>query len=196
MKKIILIASLLLVYSCYSQPGVVAPRATTLPFEVPNGTYLKDINNEYLPYVGTWKAVKDNKEYTFVFQIFYQYLVSQPSGDYYYQDELKAKYEVKDIATGNILYTTMSAVNYDDFWVSALSTPDSDGRLDFYFCDKEHCYNAMTFSLMRITGSTTQLKYGIFNYYDWWNPEHCPAYPERTNVPVPIPKTWTTYIKQ
>lgn len=195
MKKIILITFILLKYNCYSQVGVIVPKST-LAFEVENGTYIKDMDNEYLPYVGTWKAIKDNKEYTFVFQVFYHHLKSYPNGDNHYEDVLKAKYEVKDITTGIVLFTTMSAVNYEDFLISALSTPYEGGRLDFYFCDIAHCYNTMTFSLIRIPGSTIQLKYGIFSFGDWWSPEDCPAYPERTDVPVPIPETWVIYNKQ
>lgn len=176
-----------------SQVTTIVPLSS---YNYPNGAYVKDLNNELLPYVGTWKVVKDNKEYTFVLQIFYQHQFTQPSGSYHYEDVLKAKYEVKDLALDDVIFTTMTAVNFDDFWISAIGTPDIEGRLNFHFCDIAHCYNSMSFSLFTIQGNPNQLKYGLFNYYDWWHPENCPNYPDRINVPVPIPKTWATFTKQ
>ncbi len=164
-------------------------------YDYPNGAYLRDLNNEYLPYVGTWKGVRDNKEYTFVFQIFTQHLFSYPNGEFHYQDVLKAKYEVKDLALDDVIFTTMSAVNYDDFWIAAINTTDSNGRIDFLFTDVEHCYNAMTFALFNVPGNANQLKYGVFNYTDCCVSPDCP-YNDVLSIPVPISKKSFVLTKQ
>jgi hypothetical protein len=175
----------------------IEPLGTTLSFEVENGTYLKDLYGEYLPYVGTWKGIKNGKEYTFIFQIFNQHLYTQPNGDYLFKDVLLVKYEVKNILTNSVLYTTMSASNFDDFPILALSTPFADGRQNFYFTDSAaHCYNTLTFSLTKIVDNPNQLKYGSFNYAEFWDYENCPNYPERTNIPVPIPTSGLIFYKQ
>lgn len=193
MRKIIFIAILLLSINVQSQPNVTVP-FNTLTQNIQSGTYIKDMNDEFLPYVGTWKGVLNNKEYTFVFQVFTQHLFTNPSGFYYYMDILKAKYEVKDITTGTILFTTMSAINYDDFYILGLGTPDN-GRLDFYFTDTPNCYNSMTFALENLTGNPNQLHYGGFMYSDFYISEGC-TYTDRHDIPVAIPKKGLIFTKQ
>jgi hypothetical protein len=198
MKILYKISILLITIFSYGQPVTsIKPLGTTLAYEEPNGTYLKDLNGDFLTYVGTWKGIKDGKEYTFVFQIFNQHLVSFPNGDYYFRDKLVVKYQVKEIITNTILYTTMSASNFNDFPIIALGTPDSDGRQDFYFTDSAtHCYNTLDFSLTKIVNNPNQLKYGSFNYAEFWDNENCTNYPERTNIPIPIPTSGLVFYKQ
>ena len=38
----------------------------TANFDCPNGAYKKDLENVFPFWIGTWKGVIDNKEYTFV----------------------------------------------------------------------------------------------------------------------------------
>lgn len=176
----------------YSQPGVIVPKGT-LSFEVPNGTYIKDLDNEYLPYVGTWKGILDGKEYTFVFHVFEHHLISSPNGDYYYDDRLKAKYEVKDIATGNVLFSTMSASTYDEYRILGLSTPENS-RMNFYIIDDAHCYNGMSFALENILGVSNQLHYGGFRYENF-DANGC-TYANWIDIPVVIPKKGLIFTKQ
>ncbi len=192
MRKIIFIAIILLSIKVQSQVGVIVPLDTWET--VPSGTYIKDIDNVYLPYVGTWKGVLYGREYTFVFQIFPQHLITNPIGTYYYEDILKAKYEVKDIATGNVIFTTISAVNYEDFCITALGSPNN-GRQNFLFRDLTNCANGMTFALFNIPGTTNQLRYGGFTYTDFYIAEGCP-YADRYDIPVPIPKNGLIFTKQ
>ena len=187
-----ILATIILLITIKSQSQVVVPIDTWET--VPSGTYKKDIDDVFLPYVGTWKGVLYGKEYTFVFQIFPQHLFTNPIGTYYYEDILKAKYEVKDIASGNVLFTTISAVNYEDFYITALGTPNN-GRLDFYFADVANCYNSMKFALINITGITNQLRYGGPFYNDFYIAEGCP-YADRYDIPVPIPKNGLIFTKQ
>ena len=175
-----------------SQITTIVPLSS---YNYPNGAYLRDLNNEFLPYVGTWKGVRDNKEYTFVFQIFTEHLFTYPNGEFHYEDVLKAKYEVKDLALDDVIFTTMSAVNFDDFWIDAIGTPDNTGRIDFLFTDVEHCYNAMTFALFTIPGNINQLKYGVFNYTDCCVTQDC-VYIDVLSIPVPIPKKPVIFTKQ
>ena len=194
MKKIIIIAILLLSIKAQSQPGLIVPSNTFLQ-DIQSGTYIKDMNNEYLPYVGIWKGILNSKEYTFVFQVFAQHLFTKPNGFYHYEDILKAKYEVKDVTTGIILFTTMSSINFEDFHISSLGTP-YNGRLNCYFGDTpNNCYNSMTFALENIPGVSNQLHYGGFGYSDFYIKEGC-QYTNRMNIPVPIPKKGLIFIKQ
>jgi hypothetical protein len=193
MKKIVLVV-LLFVIKSYCQPGVVVP-LNTLAQDVQNGTYIKDLDNTFLPYVGTWKGVLNNKEYTFVFQLFAHHLNSYPNGTYYYQDYLKGKYEVKDLMTGNLLYSTISATSFDDFRILCVGSPENN-RMDFLFTDNSaNCYNSMTFVLLNISGNSNQLKYTGFSYYDPYIPSNC-SYIDIYDIPVPIPKNFVLFTKQ
>jgi hypothetical protein len=194
MKKIINLAILLLSIKGLAQPGVVVPKDTNV-HDIQSGTYIKDIDNEFLPYVGTWKGVLNGKEYTFVFQVFPHHLFTNSSGFYHYEDVLKAKYEVKDIITGSILISTLSALNYEDFLINSLATPNN-GILSCNFIDTpNNCYNTITFSLTNVLGAPNQIRYGGFTYTDFYIAEGCP-YMDRNNIPVPIPNNGLIFTKQ
>lgn len=60
---------------------------------ITNGCYLKDIENELLPFTGTWTYQEGNKKVTLKFQRVRMHLnMSYPS---YYKDILEAKYKVE-----------------------------------------------------------------------------------------------------
>jgi hypothetical protein len=193
MKKIIVLVVLLLTIKSYCQPGVIVP-LNTLDQDIQYGTYIKDINNEYLPYVGTWKGILNNNEYTFVFQVFAHHLRTYPSGAYYYEDYLKGKYEVKNLTTGNVLYSTISATSFDDFRILCVGSPENN-RMDFSFTDYNNCYNSMNFILLNVPGISNQLKYTGFSYSDFYIPENCP-FSDRYQIPVPIPQNYVLFTKQ
>jgi hypothetical protein len=190
--KILATIILLLSIKVQSQEGVLVPLDTWET--VPSGTYKKDIDDVFLPYVGTWKGVLYGKEYTFVFQMFPQHMYTNADGTYYYEDILGAKYEVKDMATGNILFTTMSMNNYDESRILNIGSPNN-GRQNFLFRDLTNCANSMTFALFNIPGNTNQRRYGGFTYTDFYIAEGCP-YADRYDIPVPIPKNGLIFTKQ
>ena len=69
MKKITIIAILLL-FVLHSKAQNIVPVEKTINYKIahkgiPTGTYLKDVNNLFAPYIGTWKGTINNKTYTF-----------------------------------------------------------------------------------------------------------------------------------
>lgn len=194
MKKIILIFVITFSITCKSQVTVELPLGT---YEYPNGAYLKDLNNELLPYVGTWKGVLNNKEYTFVFQKFTQHLSAYPNGgSYNYRDEIKGKLKVVDLTTNITLYDNLSATNYDDFLIYGVSKPYS-GMFEFIFTDTDaNCNNSLSFTLRNINGQPNQLTYCYFKYDDWWKSWDCPNYSNRMSIPVNLPMEEFVLIKQ
>lgn len=194
MKRIIVLIVFLFTIKSYCQPGVVVP-LNSLDQDIQYGTYIKDIDNTFFPYIGTWKGVLNNKEYTFVFQVFPHHLRSYPNGAYYYEDYLKGKYEVKDLTTGNILYSTISATAFDDFSILCVGSPENN-RMDFLFTDSSvNCYNSMTFVLLNTPSNTNQLKYTHFSFgdYRFWD---CPNYPNQASIPMFLPTTELTLTKE
>ncbi|WP_166924643.1 DUF6705 family protein [Flavobacterium poyangense] len=70
MKKIITLASLIIItLSCKAQQVVPLERAIDCrdsDTEIPDGTYLKDVNGLLDKYLGIWKGTYENKNYTFI----------------------------------------------------------------------------------------------------------------------------------
>lgn len=186
MKKILKIAfSLFFAINTYSQVTVILPLSS---FDDTNGAYYKDLDNELLTYEGTWEGVLNNKKYTFVFQKFTQQLRSfYPFSDSYaYHDELKGKFKVTDITTNTIIYSSLNAINYDEFPIFGIVKPYHN-RFQFIFTDTdENCSNTLEFYLENIQNQTNQLKYSYFNYDGWWNKD-CTTYSDRMDIPVNLP---------
>jgi hypothetical protein len=59
MKNLIKIIFLLFACIGYAQEGIVTP-LNTLSMDVQNGTYIKDINGEFNPFVGTYEQPCNN----------------------------------------------------------------------------------------------------------------------------------------
>lgn len=101
-KTIIILAFILNFISC---------RAQTLPLNtlldnIPNGAYVKDLNNELSPYVGTYKANFQGNEITlFITKVENRLTVYTDQS--FYRDALVAKYIIKNSA-GIILQDTQN----------------------------------------------------------------------------------------
>lgn len=182
MKNILKIIILLLTIVSYCQEGVEIP-LNSLSFEHPNGTYIKDFNNIYQSYIGTWKGEKYGKELTLEFVKFTKQNITFPNGDYYYSDRLKCKYQYKDLVTNTIISSTMNAVNYEDFKILGLGYP-INGRFDFLFTDTI-CYNTFDIIIENVLNNPNQLKY-VAIYDEFWDYPNC-DYTDRTDIPIPIP---------
>lgn len=103
MKNIFLLSIILLSFSCKAQQ--IYPLSTNF-LTIPNNAYLKDTNNELLPFVGIWKATFDNKEITIkVDKVDYHYIKS--GTQVFYRDVLFIRYSIKN-AQGAIIKSTMN----------------------------------------------------------------------------------------
>ena len=183
MKNILKIILLHLTIISYSQEGVELP-LNSLSFEHPNGTYYKDFNNVYLPYIGTWKGEKYGKELTLEFVKFTKKKFTAPNGNYYYEDMLMCKYQYKDLVTNTIISSTMDAVNYEDYRIYGLGYP-TNGRFDFNLTDTI-CDNSFLIIIEDVPNNPNQLKYVAFYGDDWTYYNNC-DYTNRTDIPIPIP---------
>jgi hypothetical protein len=103
MKNIFLLLIILLSFSCKAQQTY--PLNTDYDV-VPNYSYLKDTNNELLPFVGTWKATFDNKEITIKVDKIDHHLVDYVTNKFY-RDVLFIRYSIKN-TQGTIIKSTMN----------------------------------------------------------------------------------------
>jgi hypothetical protein len=108
MKKTIMIGCMLLIaLSCRAQQ--IVPVEKSIGYMeaqngIPKGTYLKDVNNLFNKYLGTWKGSFDNKNYTFVITMFKHEFLGVT------EDKLLIRYLITD-SSGAIIEDTRSLPN-------------------------------------------------------------------------------------
>jgi hypothetical protein len=184
MKKILILCILLTVSSRAQQVTTIVPIGEPF-FE--SGTYLKDIDNTFLPFIGTWEGIINNKKYTIKLIKFPQHLHNTGTGKYYFRDLIKGGLKVQDLTTNIILYDNLLSTIYDDLQIIGLSSP-YDRNFRFIFRDTdENCNNSMQFTLQTIVGNPNQLKYLDFKFTDGRSTFDCPQYQTREQIPRTIP---------
>lgn len=111
MKNIYNVPSLLIIllsisYSCKAQNNIIniVEKCNHAPLTTTNGSlYLKDINNLYTPYIGTWKWTETNREFTLTLIKQTKYHYNQGI-DNYYEDRIVGYYSYKE--NGIVLINT------------------------------------------------------------------------------------------
>lgn len=130
MKKIIIILTILLSFTYKAQD--IYPLNTYYE-DVPNYSYMKDLDNDLPPYIGTYKANYQGNEITLIItkedKYFYDY---GPNDRKYYQDVLHIKYIVKNIASNTILEDNINIAPKNT--ITSIRTNQLDNNsLSFYY---------------------------------------------------------------
>ncbi|MFY0482393.1 DUF6705 family protein [Flavobacterium sp. PLA-1-15] len=186
--KIICLLLLTLEASCQTLPLL------TPSFDISTGAYLKDLDNELPYWVGTWKGVSGNREYTFQFTSFPHHLNSFSNGDYYYIDELKGKFKVVDLTTNQVLYNDMMVTNFEDYKIGLSAYGTNIGYRFYYRDDEAHCDNFTGFVLLKSSSNSNQITYTGFEYYQLLEADTCPY--QQQNIPMFLPKVTLTLTRQ
>ena len=111
MKSILKLFTLFIFICCKAQ---VLPLENIIPVEdyfdystdVPDGAYIKDINNLFDKYIGTWVGVHDGKNYELVVIGYTESYLGIT------EDKLIIKYKITDLS-GNILANTLDVSDND-----------------------------------------------------------------------------------
>ncbi|WP_291108549.1 DUF6705 family protein [Flavobacterium sp. UBA6195] len=187
--KILIMLFISLNASCQTFP------LKTPEFDCPNGAYLKDLDNVFPYWTGTWKGIVNNKEYTFQFVSFPRQLVSYPSsGNYHYEDQLKCKFKVIDLSNNQILYNDLLINNIENYKLH-LASYRSIGYIFLYFDDRNHCNNVASFTLIKNLNNTNQVTYKAFEYEEYLRPSDCP-YANQSDIPIFLPTSDLILTKQ
>ncbi|TXE17645.1 hypothetical protein ES692_08760 [Psychroserpens burtonensis] len=141
------ISVLLLALSCKAQSPVLA--LDTYYHEIPDGAYVKDLNNELNKFVGTWLFTNGTTSFTLVLQKH-----EQTFNDDYYQDYLVGEYAY--VGNGLTIVNTIPTLNntqlsLDDRNIGGryvVKGPDhnctdclaNERRIDLYFSDPNREY--------------------------------------------------------
>ncbi|MCO6174947.1 hypothetical protein NHF50_07790 [Flavobacterium sp. NRK F10] len=184
MKTLFKILTLLLIslnVQCQTVTTVVPYRT----LDYPNGAYLKDLDNEFPFWLGTWEGTADNKKYTFTFVLFEQHLITFPNGEYEFKDKVVGKLKVTDLATNQVIYDESSFANFDDYIIKGNVIYGREFYFGFY--DKEnHCNNSADFTLVRYDNNPNQILYKNFSYDEYWYWD-C-SYTDQLDIPMFLPK--------
>ncbi|WP_185209322.1 hypothetical protein [Chryseobacterium sp. C3] len=130
MKALILSLGVFVVFSCKSQ---TVPLNTLLE-DIPQGAYLKDLNNELAPYIGVYRSNFQGNEITLFITKENQKLIPS-SLKSFYQDILSIKYVVKN-SSGNILQDTQNMnfqPNQIRFSIYSMGTRPSQNIVSLYY---------------------------------------------------------------
>ena len=164
MKKIILTFALL-IYSMsniIAQTSIIQVGSGVTVMDAPSGTYIKDINNTFAPFIGTWKYENGNEILIVKFEKVTQYYYPEYGN---YKDFIKGNYSYTQ--DGGVTYITntietnafVNDPNINSFYSTS---PRSAELLSSTFTDElyqKSCDALFTF----LPGSTTQMKMKLRN---------------------------------
>jgi hypothetical protein len=183
-KIILTIITVLFSQINFAQVGVEMP-IQTLSTDVANGTYIKDINNSFIPFIGNWQGSWNGKTITFFITKVTKNIHSCTNGDYNFEDRLIAKYNIVDNSTGVELENTTSIIDFDDQKIFNIGYV-KDGKLSMFFLDKSLCNYGGEIYLRQFPSSPDHMNYGFMFDRDYRLPENC-NYSSISSIPIPIP---------
>ena len=124
LKIVILITCFLTLFSCKAQTYAL----NTDYNQVPNYSYLKDLDNELQPFVGVYKANYQGKEITLSI-IKQEHYLKERTSKTYYMDALFVTFEVKNSA-GIVLQNSQTVPNTLFY---SISTDNADNSVTFSY---------------------------------------------------------------
>jgi hypothetical protein len=142
----------------YAQEGVILPLNYNSNLTILNGTYIKDTNNEFNPFVGTWVGTENGRELRLRIVKIIKLLNSHANGDYYYYDRLVAFYRITDIASGDIIEDNLDELDNTLARIKSIGRPKNNKLNFLHSQDAEHCYKSTGIGL-KGNPATNQLLY-------------------------------------
>lgn len=179
MKKIILI---LLMHTVFFSCAQTYPLNTY--YDVPVNAYIKDLNNDLLPYQGSWVGNWDNKTFLITFmriKKFQNYDLNKS----YYKDVLVGKFKVTD-SNGLVIYDNTLLPNENTKIEGLRFLMQPTKRYSLYYYDEDLC--GMTGNIY-INFASTDLTKLTWRYSDMTDiiTEECPYY-NANPFPKPLPE--------
>ncbi|WP_417855950.1 DUF6705 family protein [Xanthomarina gelatinilytica] len=185
MKKILLITLLILTaLSCKAQ---IIPIEEDINYrineiEIPDGAYIKDVNNLLDKFIGAWTGTFDNKSYEFIVEeILYQSDIRDLS-----RDELIIKYIITDNITNQVIADTTTLPNNDPLIITG-DYLDANGKVyhsDYWGFNSECGQNG--YITMGVINNGTQMNFGLSVKGEIFDMNNCPNGPAEQVIPETI----------
>ncbi|GEN73765.1 DUF6705 family protein [Chryseobacterium lathyri] len=122
-----MLLALTLIISLMSCKAQTLPLNTAL-LDIPNGSYIKDTNNELAPYVGTYKTNFNGNEIT-LFITKQEDKLEKSAHKNYYMDALIVKYIVKNSLGATLQDTQNNNIYNIEFYSIDIPSPNTIGFL-------------------------------------------------------------------
>ena len=123
---------------------------------IPNGAYIKDVNNVLNPYLGEWSANYDDKKITISF-IKYKNSRSSLDDNIYFIDEIMARYKVED-SNGNILIDYTNELTYptEDLRFRGMGLFNNEYAFTHDRQDRD-CGLSIMYNVIKVNGDSNKL---------------------------------------
>ena len=181
MRNIILCIGVFVVLSCKAQQNSL-PLNTWME-NIPQGAYVKDLNNELSPYIGTYKAAYQGNEIT-LFITKEENRTTKRAGKQFYRDALVIKYIVKN-SSGQILQETQNINNPDTYIYSYKTKVVSQESIIMFIYSGTNCGVGWgDIYLKKI--NNTQISWTYNAESTMTTEQNCPGNPDKT---VYLPQT-------
>lgn len=178
MKKYILIIIVLFsIKSTYSQ---IVPLTTLYPTA---GSHVKDLDNIFDRYIGTWVGTTNGKQYTFVIQKFEDIELENSDHQVYYRDRIKMKFKVVNIATNQVIYDDITS----NIFKSTGVIPHHKMCKFNFFDTRQNCRNFAEFYLKQYNHNINQLEFDAPRFDPNMDSLPCPLNPTRSNIVFYLP---------
>lgn len=181
MKRIFLLLAILC--SLFTNAQIVGLYTGESSDEMPAGSYLKDINNDFDKFHGTWLWTDGYKSVTFKLRKVVHAL-NPISGAY--EDYMIGDYLVTTEYGFNTVVNTINLLDINpDIHPMYCRAPDNSQKIDFIFTDvvlkKESCRAIFEF----LPGSTTQMKLTLKNSEGYGIPTYGTSAPYNHDFTIP-----------
>ena len=130
MKKYIITVLLCNIFA-FAQEGVIAP-INTSGFDAISGTYIKDVDNVFNPYVGTWVGTWNSKELRLKIVKDIRRLHTFIKGDYYYADGLVVFYRITDLTTSDFIEDNLDELDNTIAKIFSINTPFNNKFIEVF----------------------------------------------------------------
>ena len=186
MKKIIILCALATsLINCKAQQQIYP--LNTFYKDAPNYSYMKDINNDLPPYIGTYKATYQGNEIILYITKEDHLLIGTSGVRKYYQDILRVKYTVKKVATGAILQDNLNPNPADPKRneITSMGTNENDNNsISLYYVGTNCGIGWGRITLKKI--NNTQINWSYYPNGSLFSDGDCPG---SQNIKVYLPDT-------
>ncbi len=160
-----LIFTVTIIYSFLSCKAQTLPLNTAL-WDIPSNAYLKDLNNELLPYVGIYKAIYQGNEITLHITLEEHKVITSTKKNFF-QDVLNIRYIIKN-SSGTILQDNQNNTSINKLY--STGTWPAKGIVEFFYSGTSCNVGWGNIDLSKI--SSTQIKWNYLSQES--DPTKCP----------------------
>ncbi len=179
MKSIFLFILFVIAISCTAQ---VYPLRTFT--DIPENAYIKDLNNELIPYEGTWKGTWDNKTIFIYFKKIKKHM-NHKENNPYYKDILIGKFKVIN-SNGQVLFDNTNLSDNDAKIEGTRFFSIPYKRYSLFYLDPDICNSTGDILIKFLNNTSTQLDWKFSDTTDVTD-SSCQYY-DANPFPQPLPK--------